>query len=398
VGTLATVAAKPSPEPIRTAELVLTAAEPDLGSTSSPSASHSQPADAQAEPAAPKPAARTATVVLSGDLLWHDTVWASAAADHARTARGRQFDFDPMFAALRPLVERADLAVCHEEVPFAAPGASYENYPVFSAPPAIAGWIGSMGWDLCTTASNHSVDQGYDGLVRTADLLERAGVGHVGTFRTLAERRTPVIFTTAAGVRIGVVSGTFGLNGFPLPAGRPWSVSLWDSQNLIAQARAARNAGADIVIVKYHGGTEYDAQPSAEQVALVRALTASPYVDLVAGEHAHVVQPITKVNGKWVVYGLGNMVAQNEVSRPRTYEGISVRFTFREGPHGWVVDRAAYVPTYWNHYSSGRPIRIQQVVRALQRGVGDRARLEEARREIRAAVDLFGHAPGLEEQ
>ena len=97
-----------------------------------------------------------------------------------------------------------------------------------------------MGWDLCTTASNHSVDQGYDGLVRTADLLERAGVGHVGTFRILAERRQPVIFTTAAGVRIGVVSGTFGLNGFPLPAGRPWSVSLWDARNLIAQARAAR--------------------------------------------------------------------------------------------------------------------------------------------------------------
>ena len=194
------------------------------------------------------------------------------------------------------------------------------------------------------------------------------------------------------------MSGTFGLNGFPLPAGRPWSVSLWDSRNLIAQARAARKAGADIVIVKYHGGTEYDARPSAAQVALVRALTASPYVDLVAGEHAHVVQPITKVNGKWVVYGLGNMIAQNEVTRPRTYEGISVRFSFREGRHGWVVDRAAYVPTYWNHYSSGRPIRIQQVVRALQRGIGDRARLEEARREIRAAVDLLGHAPGLEEQ
>ena len=191
------------------------------------------------------------------------------------------------------------------------------------------------------------------------------------------------------------MSGTFGLNGFPLPAGRPSSVSLWDAHNLIAQARAARSAGADIVIVKYHGGTEYDARPSAAQVALVRALTASRYVDLVAGEHAHVVQPIAKVNGKWVVYGLGNMIAQNEVTRPRTYEGISVRFTFREGRHGWVVDRAAYVPTYWNHYSAGRPIRIQQVVRALQRGVGDRARLEEARREIRAAVDLLGHAPGL---
>ena len=342
------------------------------------------------------PARRSATVVLSGDLLWHDTVWQSAAADHARTGAGGHFDFDPMFAALRPMIAAADLAVCHEEVPFAAPGAPYRSYPVFAAPPEIASWIGSMGWDVCTTASNHAVDQGYDGLVRTADLLEAAGVGHVGTFRTAAERRRPVIFTTAAGVRVGIVSGTYSLNGFPLPAGHEWSVSMWDVPNLLAQARAARQAGADIVIVKYHGGNEYDPMPNAQQVALVRALTASPYVDLVVGEHAHVVQPITRVNGKWVVYGLGNAVAQSEVGRPRAYEGITVSFTFRETPHGFVVSRAAYVPTYWNHYASGRPIRIQRVVRALARGVGDRARLEEALAATRASVDLLGHARGLE--
>ena len=61
-----------------------------------------------------------------------------------------------------------------------------------------------------------------------------------------------------------------------------------------------------------------------------------------------------------------------------------------------------YVPTYWNHYgSSGRPIRIQRVVRALARGGGDsqgRARLQEALLETRAAVDLLGHAKGLEER
>jgi poly-gamma-glutamate synthesis protein (capsule biosynthesis protein) len=372
--------------------LVLTAAggdaAPDPSSDSPPSAPRS----------APKPVSRTARIVLSGDLLWHDTVWQSAAADHARTGRGAGFDFDPMFAALRPMVEAADVAVCHEEVPFAAPGAPYQNYPVFAAPPAIAGWIGSMGWDVCTTASNHAVDQGYDGLVRTADLLERAGVEHVGTFRTLAERRRPVIVTTDQGVRVAVASGTYSLNGSPPPSGHEWSVSMWDAHNLIPQARAARRAGADIVIVTYHGGTEYDAMPNAAQVALARALTASPYVDLVVGEHAHVVQPITKVNGKWVVYGMGNAVAQNETTRPRSYEGISVGFTFRETRRGFVVDRAEYVPTYWSHYSSGHPIRIQRVVRALARGVGDRTRLQQALLATRAAVDLLGHASGLEER
>ena len=70
-----------------------------------------------------------------------------------------------MFADVKPLIEGADLALCHEEVPFAAPGVPLQSYPVFAAPPEIAPWIASMGWDACTTASNHALDQGFDGLV-----------------------------------------------------------------------------------------------------------------------------------------------------------------------------------------------------------------------------------------
>jgi hypothetical protein len=336
------------------------------------------------QPAAPEPR-REVTVTMGGDLLWHNTVWESAAADHARTGEGRGLDFDPMFGALRGLVQRADLAICHEEVPFAGPGAPFESYPVFAAPPQIADWIGDFGWDACTTASNHAVDQGFEGLHRTATMLERAGVRHVGTFRTAAERRRPVILE-ANGVRVAVVAGTYGLNGFPLPEGRPWSVSMLDADDLLAQAHRAKAAGADVVLVALHWGWEYTTLPNPQQVALARRLTRSPDVDLVYGEHAHVVQPITQVNGKWVVYGLGNMIAQQETARPDTYEGISVRFRFRERRRGGfeVVD-AAYVPTSWNVYGAGGPIRITRDVPA------DRLA------RIREAVHALGGTRGLDE-
>ena len=184
----------------------------------------------------PAPEPRRFSLVAGGDLLWHDTVWQSAAAE---ARGGAAYDFDPMFADVRPLIEDADLALCHEEVPFAAPGRPLHSYPVFAAPPEIAPWIGSMGWDACTTASNHAVDQGFDGLARTAELLESAGVAHVGTFRTAAERRRPVVLD-ANGVKVGLVAGTYGLNGFPLPEGREWSVSMLDVPDLLRQARAAR--------------------------------------------------------------------------------------------------------------------------------------------------------------
>ena len=350
-------------------------------------------------PAEPAAVRRTATLVMGGDLLWHNTVWQSAAEDAARTGARGPYDFDPMFAALRPLISGADLAICHEEVPFAGPGEPLQNFPVFAAPPQVAPWIAQMGFDACTTASNHAVDQDFEGLKRTADLLEASGVRHVGTFRSERERRQPVILRTDDGVRIGVVAGTYGLNGFPLPEGRPWSVSLWDARNLLDQARRARQAGADIVVVHLHGGDEYSHLPNADQVALVRRLTASSDVDLVLGEHAHVVQPITRVNGKWVVYGMGNMIAQQELNQPRTYEGITVRFEFSEGRDGrFRVSEAAYVPTYWSTYSPGNPIRIRRVVAALASGRGDLARLQEARAEIREAVGGLGWPRGLRER
>jgi poly-gamma-glutamate synthesis protein (capsule biosynthesis protein) len=290
-----------------------------------------------------------------------------------------------MFAALKPTIENADLAICHNEVPFALPGEAPESYPVFAAPRSIAPWIASMGWDACTTASNHSWDQGFEGVVSTDDLLAENGVAHVGTFRTPEERAQPVILTTDQGVQVGLVAGTFGLNGFVMSSDEEFAVSMWDADNLLAQAHAARAAGADIVVVHVHWGNEYVHEPSAEQVALAEQLTASPDVDLVLGEHAHVVQPITKVNGKWVVYGMGNQVAQNDATMPDTYEGITVDFDFTEQPDGtFDVDRATYIPTEWNHYTAGHPIRI---------GPATGSHLTS----VREAVDLVGGNAGLVE-
>ena len=294
---------------------------------------------------------------------------------------------------MKPVVEHADLAICHEEVPFATDDQHLSNYPVFAAPPEVAPWIASMGWDACTTDSNHSIDQGFAGLVRTADLLEHAGVRHVGTFRTPAERRKPVIVTTKQGVRIGIVGGTYSLNGFTLPPDERWAVSMWDARNLIAQARAAKRAGADIVLVQYHGGDEYSRLPNAQQVALVRRLTA-----LAGGRprvrRARARRPADH-QGQREVGGLrhgqhGRRRATPATRVPTRGSRSASRSPGRPGGH-FEVTRAAYIPTYWNAYAPGRPIRVQRVDRALAQGAPDRARLLEARRMTRLAVN--GLAP-----
>lgn len=337
--------------------------------------------------AVPDPA-RTVTINFSGDLLWHNTLWSSAKLDG-----DGDMDFFPQLAGIRDYVAAADLAICHSEVPFAKKGGPYSNYPAFQAPPQIGPALSKVGWDLCTTASNHSLDAGFSGLVRTLEVHAASGILTSGTYATKEARDTPVIFTTDDGVRVGVVSMTYGTNGIPLQKGKEWSVSVLDETDGLEQARRAREAGADVVVVHMHAGDEYSSSPNAQQRRFGEAMTASGDVDLVIGQHAHVVQPIDRVNGKWVAYGAGNLIAQSGPAQPRTYEGYLATFTFTEQPDGhFEATGAEYAPTFITKHSSGRPARVLLITDALRDKRGNANALRESAARTRKTVESLGAA------
>jgi poly-gamma-glutamate synthesis protein (capsule biosynthesis protein) len=369
-----------------------TAPTPTPAATLSTPAAGPSPGQPTKQPAA-KPQRTSVTVVMNGDLLWHNTLWFSAKEDARRRGRGG-YDFAPLLSGMKPVVASADLAICHEEVPLAAAGGPYRNYPLFSAPPQVVKAIKATGYDVCTTASNHAVDQGFAGVRRTLDDLDQAKIAHAGTARSNAESQRSTIFTTRQGIKIGIVAATFSLNGLPMPKGKPWAVHRLSTKELLSQARRARAAGADIVLAAVHIGTEYSTAENAQQVALARALTASPDVDLVYMHHPHVVQPWTIVNKKWVLYGVGNTVAQQDANR--TYEGATGRFTFtRVGNGRFTVSKAEYIPTLVTLYRPGRPARLYHVSAQLKTANGSfRARLLDAQRRTTATVTRK-HPPGL---
>ena len=362
-----------------------------VSATGSPSSPPAPPPTTSAPPPPP----REVSINYSGDLLWHNTLWKSAEID----GNGKM-DFLPQLAALQDYVSGADVAICHSEVPFAKEGGPYTGYPMFKAPPVIAPVLSQIGWDVCTTASNHSLDAGFDGLVRTIDDHAAVGILTSGTFASEEARNTPVIFTTADGVRVGVVSTTFGTNGIPIPKGKEWSVALMDIDDTLAQAHRARQAGADVVVVHMHAGTEYDSKPNSQQVEFAKAMTSSEDVDLVIGQHAHVAQPITKVNGKWVAYGAGNLIAQSGPSKPYTFEGYLATFTFTEQPDGsFQASAAEFVPTFITKHSSGHPARVYIISDALASGVGDASALKASEARTRETVlSMGGSDEGLTER
>lgn len=315
------------------------------GSTASSGQSVSAPPATSAPPAG-----QSFTVVASGDVLIHPALTEQATEDGS----GKR-DYGPLFAGVKQAVEGADLAICHLEIPLTSSG-PYQGYPRFDGPAEVATALAGIGYDTCSTASNHTLDQGADGVAATLDILDRLGIEHTGSARTETEAATPLV-REVNGVKIGQVSFTFALNGgTSLPAGSPWMANnKLSSQTVIAAARAARDAGAEVVIASIHWGNEGQPAPTAEQVRIARAVLADPAVDLIIGHHAHVVQPFEQVGGKWVAYGLGNHVAKHEEPKGPTEEGVIARFRFTKGPGGWAVDKAEYLPTL---VDLGPPIRL----------------------------------------
>lgn len=292
-----------------------------------------------------RPRVRTVTIAVSGDVLIHDTVWSSAEHAAARTGRG-PFDFRPMLSSLRPAIAGADLALCHLETPVAPAGGPYSSYPLFSAPPQIVDALAWTGYDGCSTASNHTVDQGFAGIQRTLDTLDRAGLAHTGSARTAAEARHTVVFDVH-GIRIAWLSYAYGTNGMPVDADKPWSVNLIDAARIERDAHRARQHGADAVLVALHWGDEYSHEPSTFQRDLADRLTRDRDITAIYGHHAHVVQPIERVHGNWVVFGLGNLLAGQATTAPGVNDGRIVVLTLRRRGHGPVrVLRPAYHPTH----------------------------------------------------
>jgi len=181
-----------------------------------------------------------------------------------------------MLAPIRSALTAVDLAVCHLETPLAADDRHVSGYPTFNAPPELADAIHATGYDSCSVASNHAMDQGPRGVAATLGALDRVGVGHAGTARSAAEATRPEIHVVN-GVQVGLLAYTYGLNGGDTrPAGQPWLVNLISPRRILADAHATKRAGAQFVAVSLHWGTQYQVAPTAGQRALARALLASP--------------------------------------------------------------------------------------------------------------------------
>ncbi len=291
----------------------------------------------------PEPQPRMFTVVATGDILIHSAVWESAVS----YAGGNGYDFLPMFEPLRSRVESADLAICHMEVPLSKDNRGISSYPSFRAPREVADAVADVGFDTCSTASNHTIDKGVQGAVDTLGVLDSAGLSHAGSARGPEEDR-PTLYEVN-GVTIGHISYTYGLNGLRVPGGKEYTVNVIDEAEILADAAFAREQGAEFIILSMHWGNEYQAVESGFQRSLAEALLADVNVDLILGHHAHVVQPIDRIGDEYVIFGMGNLISNQRTSSTRVGvdDGLLVEISVVETDSGrFVAGSVVATPLY----------------------------------------------------
>lgn len=304
-------------------------------------------------------------VLVNGDLLFHEGLWNQYAVNPTATD-GTAFDFTGLFEPMRQYIDASDIAICEFETPIAQRGGPYSAYPIFNIPAEVADAAADIGYDACTHASNHSWDQGAEGVARLWDTLEANGIAQTGSYKTEEDSWKPlVIDSPTGGGKLGLIAGTVSLNG--MQADTEWRVDRLREQSdpnhqsdidkAVAKAKAAREQGADIVAIAMHSVQEYIDYADSWQVSEAHELADTGAFDLIYGAGCHCAQPIEHYNNTWIIYGLGNAVTES-ANTPQTMvnnQGVTARVQFagKKGVEGsWRVTRIDWLATANEHQGS----------------------------------------------
>ena len=148
------------------------------------------------------------------------------------------------------------------------------------------------GINFFSTATNHSNDWGTEGLLATLDLLDASGADYSGTARDQAGQ-DDVVVVERNGIKIGLLTFTFDLNGRPVPEGQKYLVNEVrfndvdpgpDYALVEAHVAAAKAKGAEFIVAYCHWGWEFEMYPHPNVTDAAREVVERG-VDVILGNH-----------------------------------------------------------------------------------------------------------------
>lgn len=304
----------------------------------------------------PEPTGTTSlTIRAVGDIMMH------SPQITAGLAQDGNYNFDHFFTDIKPYLEGADIVMGNLETTISNEEVGYGGYPMFRCPEQLLQSLKYAGFNVITTANNHSFDGREFGVTNTLDKLDEYGLMHTGTARS-QEERDQVLIIEENDIKVAILAYTYGTNGMEvtIPDEKiPYMINSIDKEKIATDIENAKQAGAEVLVVSIHMGDEYVRSPNEFQKETVDYL-ASLGVDIILGSHPHVLQPLelkevtlddnTKKD-VFIIYSLGNFIS-NQRDRYRD-SGVILDIEIVKDYDNKKIDfgEIAYTPTWVYRYS-----------------------------------------------
>ncbi|WP_311480667.1 CapA family protein [uncultured Anaerococcus sp.] len=255
-----------------------------------------------------KPEIKKVKLKAFGDIMAH-----MAQIQYAYNKGGGEYDFSDQFTYLKDFVKDSDISIGNYETT-TNPDLPVAGFPRFNVPAAYLKDLKETGFDIVSTANNHSMDTELEGVFSTMEAAKEAGLDYVGSFKDKSDR---ILFKEVKGVKLAFLAYTYGCNGrenLIVPREEVENLGyLSDEDQIKKDIGRAKAQGADFVIVYPHWGIEYQSMPNEAQITLGRKMIDWG-ADLVIGNHPHVVEPVEVYQAEdgrkgLIAYALGNFIS-----------------------------------------------------------------------------------------
>lgn len=285
-------------------------------------------------------------ILAMGDMIFHQPIVKNYRSNDS-------YDFTPIFNNISSDINEADLAIANFEGSVNS-NRKLSGFPLFNFPKETIYSLKNVGFDLLSTANNHALDTGLDGIAETISHINESGMKNFGT---LAEDGDKGIIVEKNGIKIGLISFTDTLNGMDsLMRGKEYSVNTF-AQDVKSDIQNLKD-NTDIVIVYPHWGNEYQLVPNERQIFLKEMLQESG-ADIILGSHPHVLQryEVEDKNNKkyFTIFSMGNALSNQRVENLKKSgvdTGALIKLVIEKDNVSGETKLKSYgvYPTYVNRY------------------------------------------------
>ena len=336
----------------------------------------------------------SARIMANGDLLYHDIIYISAKKSDGT------YDFHENFEYVKSWLKQADLVIGDFE------GTVNKDhylagYPLFNAPGEVMDAIKDAGYQVLDLAHNHILDSQIEGVVSTADAIEKAGMTPIGVYTHEPRDKAPIVIKEVNGIKVALLAYSYGFNGIEQSISQEdynRYLSDLDEDKMKAEIERAEKE-ADITIIMPQMGVEYQIEPTEEQKKLYHKMIDWG-ADIIFGGHPHVVEPAETVekegDKKLIIYSMGNFISNQRIETMQDVEnakwterGVLMDVTIKKKFGKTTIETAQAHPSWVSRtpkggYSpEGYPLYLYQtyILEDFIEGGKYRSQLDEATKE-----------------